>query len=228
MAKIMFLGPSGIGKTTLAKFVEKEYGIPFISGSYSDLLPSTRREKHVDMLQKDKIILYSEEHQLLTLRAKKFGGSGSFVSDRSYVDNLTYFMLKLSQNVKQCDTTAFRDNCIQLLDRDCTHLIYVPYTDDMIGVWEVEDNDKRVTNIFYQWQVSQIMNGLLRYLGYTRSWLYRILFRINSGVMYPRCAISGNNQCKLHNHRPIKVLVLDSSDRGKRENDIRRFLWGVK
>ena len=37
-----FHGPSGIGKTTLAKFIETKYGIPFISGSMSDLMPDTK------------------------------------------------------------------------------------------------------------------------------------------------------------------------------------------
>lgn len=41
--RIMFVGPSGIGKTTLAKFIETKYGIPFISGSMSDLMPDTKR-----------------------------------------------------------------------------------------------------------------------------------------------------------------------------------------
>lgn len=43
MKRIMFVGPSGIGKTTLAKFIETKYGIPFISGSMSDLMPDTKR-----------------------------------------------------------------------------------------------------------------------------------------------------------------------------------------
>lgn len=43
MKRIMFVGPSGIGKTTLAKFIETKYGIPFISDSMSDLMPDTKR-----------------------------------------------------------------------------------------------------------------------------------------------------------------------------------------
>ena len=31
--RIMFVGPSGIGKTTLAKYVAKREDLPFISGS---------------------------------------------------------------------------------------------------------------------------------------------------------------------------------------------------
>ena len=50
MKRIMFVGPSGIGKTTLAKFIETKYGIPFISGSMSDLRPDTKEMHHAEFL----------------------------------------------------------------------------------------------------------------------------------------------------------------------------------
>ena len=50
MKRIMFVGPSGIGKTTLAKFIETKYGIPFISGSMSDLMPDTKEMHHAEFL----------------------------------------------------------------------------------------------------------------------------------------------------------------------------------
>ena len=40
--RIMFAGPSGYGKTTLAKWLSEQSGIPFESGSVSDLLPKTK------------------------------------------------------------------------------------------------------------------------------------------------------------------------------------------
>lgn len=224
MAKIMFLGPSGSGKTTLARFIEEEFGIPFISGSYSDLVPSTRDVKHVDMLNKSSNQLYSEEHQLLSLRAKEFRDIPEMVSDRSYLDNLSYFIFKLSQGTDQCDTEAFRDNVIQLLDRDCTHIIFIPYTDKMISTWKVEDNHKRVTNIFFQWQISQIMWGLISYFGYKKNIFKKLFFNMNTGNIYPHCATSLDNNCRSTYHKPIKVLILDDSSLEKRKQDIRRFL----
>ena len=35
----MFAGPSGIGKTTMAQIVSRDYDIPFYSGSMRDLMP---------------------------------------------------------------------------------------------------------------------------------------------------------------------------------------------
>ena len=48
--RIMFVGPSGIGKTTLAKYVAKRGDLPFISGSMSDLLPATEGVSHNEIL----------------------------------------------------------------------------------------------------------------------------------------------------------------------------------
>ena len=36
MKRIMLAGPSGIGKTTIAKWISEKTGIEFISGSVSD------------------------------------------------------------------------------------------------------------------------------------------------------------------------------------------------
>ena len=46
----MFLGPSGSGKTTLAKIISEKFVIPLISGSYSDMIPSTKSKSHWDMI----------------------------------------------------------------------------------------------------------------------------------------------------------------------------------
>ena len=48
--RIMFVGPSGIAKTTLAKYVAKREDLPFISGSMSDLLPDTEGISHNEIL----------------------------------------------------------------------------------------------------------------------------------------------------------------------------------
>ena len=45
----MFVGPAGIGKTTLAKYISEKYGIPFISGSMTDLLPATKDLSHIEI-----------------------------------------------------------------------------------------------------------------------------------------------------------------------------------
>ena len=63
--RIGFAGPSGIGKTTLAKWISEEYKIPFISSSYSDLIPETKNITHEEMVN---MPLFMKEYQLLNKR----------------------------------------------------------------------------------------------------------------------------------------------------------------
>lgn len=87
----MFVGPSGIGKTTLAKAVEEICGIPFISGSMSDLLPATKDITHSELLSLGSKSLQQSDYQLLTLRNRLFRDKETFVTDRSYADLAAYF-----------------------------------------------------------------------------------------------------------------------------------------
>ena len=65
--RINFTGVSGIGKTTLAKWVAEEFKIPFLSGSYSDLVPSTKDMPHKNMITQDVNTVYAQDMQVLNL-----------------------------------------------------------------------------------------------------------------------------------------------------------------
>lgn len=157
--RIMMVGPSGVGKTTLAKFISEKYNLPFISGSYSDLIPETREVSHKDMVKNATL---TQENQLLSLRSKAFHFSnGSYVTDRSYIDDLAYLFVKLSNSIEYCDFDTFELHVRRLLIRDCTHLVFIPFTKDMIHTWKIEDNNKRVLNPYFQYMVSKVMEGII-------------------------------------------------------------------
>ena len=61
--RIQIAGPSGVGKTTLAKDISDIYGIPYVSGSYSDLIPSTKDILHSDMISMDPKEIYQNDFQ---------------------------------------------------------------------------------------------------------------------------------------------------------------------
>ena len=69
---IVFAGPSGIGKSTLAKKLSDETGFKYISGSVSDLIPATKDLSHRDMLDRNHGQLFQEDYQVLNLRNKLF------------------------------------------------------------------------------------------------------------------------------------------------------------
>ena len=171
--RIQFAGPSGIGKTTMAKVLAEQYGIPFISGSYRDLVPETNDIPHSDMIQLDASQIFEQDVKLLNARNKTWGKYLNLVSDRSYVDSAAYLIQKLSHRIPQCEMEDFIERCRVLNLIQTTHLIFVEFTKEYFTKWEMEDNGKRVVNKFYQEQVSEIMRSVIinhfgppKYAGY--------------------------------------------------------------
>ena len=157
--RIMFVGPSGIGKTTLAKWVSETQGIPFISGSRSDLLHTS--ETHKDLLMKDSEDLYKSDFQLLTMRNNLFKDKTHFVTDRSYADLAAYFWYKQSKHMPDCEIEHFICLCKTLMEKQCDIAVFLSLNLDNYKDWVIEDNNKRITNRFFQIQISTMMEDLL-------------------------------------------------------------------
>lgn len=159
--KVMFAGPSGIGKSTLAKVLSDTRSLEFISGSVSDLLPKTKDISHQDMLSRDKKDLYMEDYQILNLRKKLYDGKDNFVTDRSFLDCAAYFYYKQADSIPACELEQFLEICKMCLNRYCTHLIFLPLEIYQVKDWVIEDNSKRITSGYFQVLISRIMNMIL-------------------------------------------------------------------
>ena len=211
--QIMFTGVSGVGKTTIAKEVSEMLKIPFISGSYSDLVLETKDMPHAEMIQQDAKTVFMQDMQVLNLRNKTFRGKDNFVTDRSYFDSAAYFINKLSHRIAECELEHSIDLCKMLLSQQCTHLIFIPFSASFYNDWVIEDNGKRVLSKFYQFQVSQIMYGLLDLWGY----------KPDSKLMRAVNGISNYGMMEIMGYK-IKVLILDEMNYERRKYIIRKFL----
>lgn len=161
--RVMFVGASGTGKTTLAKYVAGEFNIPFTSGSMSDVVPETKDMPHREMLKVDEGLAFSQEQKYLSRRYNALmSSSGSFVTDRSFIDNVAYAIYKTSHVSSSCDIDSMVDAVSQCLsDLKVTHIIFIPVTLDMVKGWVPENNGKRITNVYFQMMISQIMSGVI-------------------------------------------------------------------
>lgn len=172
--RVMFAGASGTGKTTLAKWLSSNLLTtpPFVSGSVSDILPDTRDMSHTDMLSRDKDDLVKEDYQILNLRNKLYQGyaekNDAFISDRSYIDSAAYFIYKQSDSQPQCEIEQFVSLCQMCLNKQCTHLVFLPFTMNMFYSWVTEDNNKRITSKFFQMEISRIMSMVMDIMGYKK------------------------------------------------------------
>ena len=165
--RVQFAGPSGVGKTTLAKWFEEQFKVEFISGSVSDLLPSTKEELHKDMLSHDKKDLYTQDYQILNLRNKLFATKESYVSDRSFLDSAAYFMYKQADTIPQCELEHFFELCKKCLVEQTDLLVVVGFTPYMVKNWVMEDNSKRILNKYFQAEISYIMRYIMEEWGFS-------------------------------------------------------------
>ena len=161
MARINLTGCSGIGKTTVAKALSEALNIPFVSGSYSDLVPVTRSMPHSEMIQQDAKTVFEQDVQVLNARKKLFDQHKDLVSDRSYIDSAAYMIQKLSHRLPTCEVEDFIEKCRVLTLVQCENIIYLPYTPKHFTEWNIEDNGKRVLNKFYQSEITAIIDWLI-------------------------------------------------------------------
>lgn len=170
MKKIAFSGPSGLGKTTLCKFVKEELMVPWISVSAGDLF--TKEDK---LMLKNKHGYEGAGHKavinlsainpafgadfqatLLARRAELIRNTDEFVIDRSPIDNVVYMLSQNGHNQSE----EFIGNFIKEAREayaELTHVILIRFSSDIPAI---EDNNSRVPNRFFQRTISDLFQSV--------------------------------------------------------------------
>lgn len=236
----MFAGASGTGKTTSAKYVEQAHAyltekgdssIPFISGSVSDLIPKTKEMPHSEMLQRDSKTLQMEDFQIINLRKKLFqhqiDQGNSFVCDRSFLDAAAYFLYKQADKLPKCEVAHFLLLCKQLTSTYCTHLILFDFTPTMVDNWVTEDNHKRITNNYFQMEITYIMKMVLDLWGIGSS-KWRWVDTLRGGIFKSGTPLQyGAKHYTLETpYGSTEVLVIREVNLEIRNKLIGQFLYG--
>ncbi len=168
--KIALSGPSGLGKTTLCKFIETEFGIPHLSTSAGDILPQPEKEfmfrafgykgtGHKDVINLSAVEPAFGSHfqkVVLTSRISQILRNNSFVIDRTPIDNVVYALSQVSHNESEAFIKAFINQAQEAFER-LTHVIQIRYSPDIPSI---EDNRSRIPNVFYQRYISDVFSGV--------------------------------------------------------------------
>jgi len=156
--KIMICGASGTGKTTLAHHISEEYGIPFIDTSAKKLWPEFGFKNHMDVRTKsllDTKLGIQYQFEVLIQRSNLLK-KDSFVSDRSFVDNVTYMLMDLGHSLLNCEIEDFiRMGNLNMVK--CDMLIFIRWTDDIV----LQDDKNRIMNKYYQAMVDKVMEWVI-------------------------------------------------------------------
>lgn len=159
MTKQIFIsGSSGSGKTTLANYISHRYQIPFISCSTKNLWPNHGISDHKEIITrsaKDPNWGKAFQHELLEYRKEVLSGHIEFVTDRSPLDSILYFMLQNSPFLPPSATQYFIDQCRDIYHLYDAHQIYLepsPY---------LENDGMRISNHIYQEMTHCIMKYMI-------------------------------------------------------------------
>lgn len=214
--RIVFAGPSGIGKTTLAKLLSEELKLDYISGSISDLLPDTKKLTHQEMLSRDPKELQREDYKIMNLRNKLFSKYKlkGYISDRSFLDSAAYFIYKQASKLPTCELVSFLDLARDLTIKNVDYLIVLDFPVSFILNWNIEDNNKRILNDFFQCSISKLIRLVLEYWGVTLISNVRLIYPSRTEVGIIR--YNGNAY--------TKIILLQSDNLKERLEAICNFI----
>jgi hypothetical protein len=168
--KIAFSGPSGMGKSTLCKFVRDSMNVPWLSTSAGDILTSSDKVYLRDKFNYKgeghrKVINLSSENigfglefqeLLLKRRGEQILTNDSLVIDRCPIDNVAYFLSQNSHNLPEDLVSGFIKEA-QRIYQALDFVIQIRYSPDIPFI---EDNGSRVANRFFQIYSSDVFSGV--------------------------------------------------------------------
>lgn len=152
--RIFISGASGTGKTTLAKWISKEYNIPFIETSTKPLWPEFGVKSHKELIEKgekDIKFMLDFQHAVIRFRDKQLSGVTEFVTDRGAMDIAVYYLMQACHKVNQPKAEYYFARCAKL-QQMASHQIIIPFNYQTV----LENDGMRIQNIFYQRMTSDL------------------------------------------------------------------------
>lgn len=145
--KIAIIGTQSSGKTTLAKELSQKLKIPLIS-------EIARRFDRNKLSNKSSVEYLSIQKQLLELQIEEELKYQSFISDRSTIDNLAYWIHNCSETINEIENMDYVRKALSNSNK-YTHIF------QLIPEFYPKDDGFRETNIIYQLQIAEVINTIL-------------------------------------------------------------------
>ena len=150
--KIAMAGPSGVGKTTLCQWASEHYGIPFITTSTKPLWEKHGIKSHQELIYKGMVNPQwglDFQNEVLDYRPRVFANNPTFITDRSPIDNLVYFLMQNTPYLGEEATLSYATDCMRLLNH-IDLIIQIPFNHETVLV----NDGARIVNKYYQLSVN--------------------------------------------------------------------------
>lgn len=145
MYKIAIIGSQSVGKSTLGKELSKRMNVPLIT--------EIARRWNIEKVSQVELIHIQKE--LLRLQIKEENHNGQFISDRSTVDNLAYWLHNVSSIVDKEENATYIKTALDNV-KNYSHIFLL--TPEFYPV----DDGFRNTDVIYQMRIDATIQTILR------------------------------------------------------------------
>lgn len=160
MKRINCCGPSGTGKSTMAKYISETCGIPFLETSTKPLWKAWGIKSHKDILlmstnEPERALIF--QYDVLKFRKELMESQGSYVTDRSPIDNIAYFLFQCAPYLKEEQIERYVNECLAVLENTCNLLLVFPFLKEQ----PLEDDGARIASRYFQSTMNSIFQNIL-------------------------------------------------------------------
>lgn len=157
--KIMIVGASGTGKTTMANHVGALNLLPLMDTSAKHIWPKFGFTDHADAIEKcnaDYHLSFKYQWEILHRRYEQVKTSGPFICDRSFIDNAAYILMSLGGLLCHSDMESLLEICRRGMEQ-IDGLIFLRFNDQT----QMVNDGKRITSHYYQAMVDAVMKLII-------------------------------------------------------------------
>jgi len=198
--RIHIAGPSGTGKTTLAKLLSGGLQIPYITTSAKVIWPKYDIIKHSESFELPISRFITYQGDINDRRITDLIGKTSFITDRSSLDSITYFLDNAAGRVSKVECDIFINEVLANMIISTDVIFFLPYDFDKQSL--PENDGHRVTNRYYQEKSNVVFEYVIKMLSdkkLTENWKHTTLeegkvhvFKLNTWDKYKKFEQASN------------------------------------